>query len=120
MSQPIKVKEFSTFLRNRNKEQTDGLYTGVEFREKYLSELEIQDWWDDSAKKIVLDFEGVTTISPSWANEVFAYFTSKKFKNVDTQKIFNKIELKNISKVKLETIEMEIKDGYRGASFGLN
>ena len=66
MSQEIKVKEFSTFLRNRNKYQTDGLYTGIDFREKYLSELDSPDWWNDANKIITLDFEDVTTIGPSW------------------------------------------------------
>ena len=115
MDKTIEVKKFSTVLRNRNKEQTDGFFTGVEFRKEYLNELNTQSWWDDSMKSITLDFEGVSIVGPSWANEVFAYFT--KFENTNEKRILEKIKMKNISDVKLETIKIEIKDGYRGYSW---
>ena len=106
----IKVKVFSKILRNRNKNQTDGQNTGEDFRKKYLEELDSKDWWDDDNKKIILDFEDVITIGPSWANEVFAYFC--KF-NVDSKKFFEKIIIKNLSNIKEETIKTEIDGGHR-------
>lgn len=107
----IKVSEFSKILRNRNTLQTDGLNTGEDFREKYLKDQDNQEWWN-SDEVVCFDFSDILTLGPSWANEVFAYFT--KFKNVDEKKFFKKFTFKNISTVKLKTIQMEVRDGYRG------
>ncbi|HLD99860.1 MAG TPA: STAS-like domain-containing protein [Bdellovibrionota bacterium] len=85
-------------------------FTGVEFREQFLQDLESSEWWSDPKKTLVLDFAGVTRLGPSWANEVFAYYTKD---NRKPDEILQKIQLKNISPVKLETIQVELKNGYR-------
>jgi hypothetical protein len=107
----IKVSEFSKILRNRNSLQTDGLNTGEEFREKHLKEQDNQEWWNNE-EVVSFDFAEIITLGPSWANEVFAYFT--KFPNVNEKKFLKKFIFENISSVKLKTILMEVKDGYRG------
>ena len=57
---------------------------------------------------IVLNFSNVKRLGPSWANEVFAYFTRYS----SPERILKKIKLENISRVKRTTIEQEISTGY--------
>ncbi len=100
--------EFSPSLTNRDHLQRDGKFTGVEFREKYLIELDSSDQWENDAEFITLDFSNVKRLGPSWANEAFAYFT--KYQKPDF--ILKKINLKNISRVKLAIIKQEVETGY--------
>lgn len=101
-------KEFSTNLTNRDKLQRDGKFNGVDFRTKYLSELDNNELWNNDDTLIILDFGNVERLGPSWANEVFAYFS--KFGEQDL--VLKKIKLENISRVKLAIIEKEIETGY--------
>jgi len=105
----IKIsKEFHHRLVNRDKYQGNGKHTGKMFRDQFLKDLSQKTWWNEN-NTIVLDFEGVTTVGPSWANEVFAFYTSI----VDSkEEIFKKIIFENISDVKMETIEEEVGSGY--------
>ena len=100
--------QFSDSLTNRDEFQRDGKFTGVEFREKFLKELDNAEAWMDNNPFITLDFSNVKRLGPSWANEVFAFFT--KFAN--PKQILKKIVFKNISAVKLAIIEKEIETGY--------
>jgi hypothetical protein len=100
--------EFYHRLVNRDERQGDGTHTGTEFRKRYLSELDSQVWWDKSEQVIELNFSGVRTLGPSWANEVFAYFT--RYASPDD--ILERIRLGNISEVKLRIIKNELDSGH--------
>ena len=100
--------EFSPSLTNRDGLQRDGTFTGVEFREKYLNELDDEGLWENDEIFVVLDFSNVKRLGPSWANEVFAYFT--RFGT--PERVLKKIRLDNISRVKMATIKQEIDTGY--------
>lgn len=102
------AKEFSDYLVNRNERQGDGTKTGVEFRATFLKPLESDEWWNDDKETLVLDFDRVSTIGPSWANEVFAYYTDKH----SVGEIRSKILLKNLSPIKKEIVDIEIESGY--------
>lgn len=111
MSNPIKiVSDFSDTLINRDKDQGDGTFTGVDFREKYLKVADSEDWWKKKSDVITLDFEGVDTLGPSWTNEVFAFFTKY---DVDDKRVLERFNLINISSVKLALIKREITSGYK-------
>lgn len=101
-------EEFSASLTNRDHLQRDGTFTGVEFRNTFLMELDDDKQWEDNTTFITLDFSNVKRLGPSWANEAFAYFT----KYGKPELIFNKIKLVNISRVKLAIITKEIETGY--------
>lgn len=101
-------KEFSDSLTNRDSFQRDGRFTGVDFRESYLKELDGMEKWRDSEPYITLDFANVKRLGPSWANEVFAYFT----KYAKPSHIFAKIIFIHITPVKRAIIEKEIDTGY--------
>jgi len=100
--------EFSPSLTNRDKQQRDGTFTGVEFREKYLSALDVDDEWKDEKIFVELNFRDVKRLGPSWANEVFAYFT----KYGRPSQVLRKIKLVNISRVKEAIIQQELDTGY--------
>ena len=85
---------FSTRLVNSNNFHGDGTHTALEFRYKYLSELDSTNAWKDESTSVGLDFSKVVKISPSFANEAFAYFT--KYVGNDYKKIFSKIVFTNI------------------------
>lgn len=109
MKKTIRIaKEFSQYLFNRDSKQGDGTNTAVEFREKFLTDLESDAWWKDPNSSIVFDFEGVVTLGPSWANGVFAYYTCKH----SLSTITSKFEFINLSRVKMEVINFEIEAGY--------
>lgn len=101
-------EDFFPRLTNRDTRQRDGKYTAVEFREKYLSELDKEEAWKDDSLYINLDFKNVSKMGPSWANEVFAYFT----KYSRPEKVLDKIRLINISRVKKSIIKQELDSGY--------
>ncbi len=101
--------DFSPRLINRDKTQGDGRFSGVEFREKYLSGLEKKEMWKSNDVFITLDFEHVEKIGPSFANEVFAYFCQYV---KDKAQIHNKIKFQHITKVKMSIINEEINSGF--------
>ncbi len=101
-------KEFYHRLANRDDRQGDGKKTAVEFREKYLSDLDNSNVWKDDKEIIQLDFINVKKLGPSFANEAFAYFTQY----AQPERILKKIKLLNISKVKELIILQELKTGY--------
>lgn len=108
MTEKIEIaREFSGYLVNRNPRQGDGSNNGEQFREKFLKDLN-EDWWK-SERRLVFDFLGVRTLGPSWANEVFAFYTDK----YDRKLILKKFIFENISPVKLEIIHLEIESGYK-------
>ncbi len=101
-------KEFYSRLTNRDDKQRDGKYNGIEFRNKFLSGLYNDKAWKDDSVFIELDFSNVSKMGPSWANEVFAYFT----KYGTPSKVLQKIKIVNISRVKRSIIEQELEAGY--------
>lgn len=105
-------KDFSPTLTNRDKRQRDGKHTAIEFRDKFLSDLNNKEAWKDNNPFIELDFSHVSKMGPSWANEAFAYFT----KFVPPDKVRSKIVFKNISKVKSAIIDQELNAGYKTRS----
>lgn len=107
----VKIKDFSDFLINRDQYQGDGSFHAVEFRQKYLSNADDIEWWNIKSDVIELDFGGVDTLGPSWANEAFAYFAKYANKPND---IYKRFRFTNISPVKLALIKREIDSGYNG------
>jgi len=101
-------KEFFAQLTNRDCRQREGKHTAIEFRAKYLSELDSEEAWKGDDVFIELDFQNVIRMGPSWANEVFAYFTQY----ARPERILKKIRLINISRVKRSIIEQEIETGH--------
>lgn len=102
--------EFHYRLANRDKNQGDGKHTAVEFRKRYLDEIDNNDFWSAPRKFIVFDFVNVKKIGPSFANEAFAYFT----KYIDPKKILEAIEFRNTTKVQNAIILEELESGYKG------
>lgn len=103
-------KNFHYRLANRDERQGDGKHTAVEFRKKYLKELEEKPHlWKNGEPYIDFDFSEVKVIGPSFANEAFAYFT----KNHSPEEIMGKIKFSNISRVKELIIKEELESGYR-------
>ncbi len=105
------AKDFSPVLRNRNKYQTDGKFTAIEFRKKFLNELDSQEWWGNESKTISIDLSDIDTLGPSWVNEAFAYFARY---NINSEALFKKINFIGLDEVWKEIIEQEMKDGYSG------
>jgi hypothetical protein len=101
--------DFYHRLANRDPYQGDGKYHAVDFRHKYLSELDNEQAWKTHDAFVQLDFSNVKKIGPSFANEAFGYFT----KYATPKQILNKIILKNIKKVSLMIIEEELEAGYK-------
>ncbi len=102
--------DFYHRLANRDERQGDGRHNAVEFRKKYLKGLDDPAAWENDDVYIVLDFSNVKKLGPSFANEAFAYFT-RYSKNKSLVK--KKINFINISKVKEETIDVELESGYK-------
>ena len=100
--------EFYYRLANRDENQGDGKKTAIEFREKYLRDLDDKAAWQVSDPFIILDFTNVKKIGPSFANEAFAFFT----KYATPEKILKKIILKNTTNVQQSIIEEELEAGY--------
>jgi len=103
--------DFYHRLTNRDYNQGDGKHTAaVDFRNKFLKELDSEDAWKNPEKKIILDFKEVKKIGPSFANEAFGYFT----KYAEPGTIFKVIEIKNASNVQLEIIKIELDSARSG------
>ena len=95
---------FSTWLVNRNKHQGDGTNTAEDFVDLLCSlgvgEVE---WWMSRNTELVLDFEGVDTISPGFFNELVWSFSQ-----VGKEDFLKKFKFINLSPVKKEILELEI------------
>lgn len=102
-------KDFDPILTNRDERQRDGKYNAIDFRKKFLSDLDNEEAWKNDSLTIVIDFSNVSKMGPSWANEAFAYFT----KYAKPNKIIKKIVFENISRVKLAIIKQELEAGYK-------
>jgi hypothetical protein len=103
-------KDFYHRLANRDQFQGDGKHTAVEFRNKYLLELDNKAAWSYPEQFIELDFQNVNKIGPSFANEAFGYF----MKYTDPQGFIRKVKFSNISEVHLMIIEEELESGFKG------
>ena len=103
-------EDFYHRLTNRNKEQGDGKHTAVDFREKYLSDLDDKNAWVNDDVFIELDFSNVTKIGPSFANEAFAYFTQY----ASPEKILRKISIRNATVVQKMVIKEELESNKSG------
>lgn len=101
-------KEFYHRLANRDQRQGDGRNNAVQFRERYLSELDSVEAWKDDTTYIILDFENVKIIGPSFANEAFGYFTIY----ANPEKILKRILFEGVSTVQKGIIETELQAGY--------
>ena len=102
-------EDFYHRLTNRNKEQGDGKHTAVDFREKYLSDLDDKNAWVNDDVFIELDFSNVTKIGPSFANEAFAYFTQY----ASPEKILKKISIKNATVLQKMIIKEELESAVK-------
>jgi len=104
----IKMKDHSPYLRFRNEYQrfSEKDKTAKDFikENKFLHTKEF--WENDDV--VVMDFEGVKTVSPGWANEVFAEMA--KWASIELFE--KKIKLDNIHKVHRMIIEVEFKAGH--------
>lgn len=106
------VKNFGTTeLTNRDKLQRDGVFNGRQFREEFLSSYDNAEYWKSKTIEFVeIDFSDVIKLGPSWANEVFAYFT----KFAKPERVLEVINPTGLSPVKKAIIELEVTKGYRG------
>jgi hypothetical protein len=103
-------KEYFYRLANRDKNQGDGTHNAEQFRKKYLSEFDSPEEWRIGKREITFDFTSVEILGPSFANEAFAYFT----KYASPENILKRFHFINISEVKMDTINEELTEGYRG------
>lgn len=103
-------KEFYHRLTNRDEYQADGQHTAVDFRKKYLSDLDKAEAWTKSGELIILDFANVKKIGPSFAHEAFGYF----MKYTDPAGFVKKVKLTNISDVFKMIIEVELESAFKG------
>jgi hypothetical protein len=104
-------QEFYHRLANRDKYQGDGKHTAVDFRTRYLSELDNKEAWAKSDKFIVFDFQNVKKIGPSFANEAFGYF----MKYTNPERFLEKVMFTNISDVHRLIIKEELESGFKGS-----
>ena len=104
-------KVFFHKLANRNHLQGDGKHTAIEFRNKFLKDLDTDEWWLNPNLRIELDFGNVELIGPSWANEIFAYYLTK---GLNKKQVLEKIICLNLTKTKTVIINRELDQGYRG------
>lgn len=102
------AEEFSNRLVNRNRYQGDGSYHAIDFRKRFLSDLDRDAEWSSSDPFVELDFQNVRKIGPSFANEAFAYFM--KYAKTK-ERFFEKIKMKNESRVQRIIIEEELDAG---------
>jgi len=99
------AKQFATHLKyGVPLDDNERGRSGLEFRERFLKELDNPDAWKNKDPFIVLDFEGVKRISPSFAYVGFAYFR----KYAPAERIEKKIHKVNLSPIKRFTIDLEV------------
>jgi len=101
-------KDFYHRLANRDMNSGDGKHTALEFRKKYLHDLDIPSAWTNCDPFIIFDFANVDVIGPGFANTAFAHFVCY----APPFTVLQKIRFVNITKVKRAIIEEEIKGAY--------
>ena len=113
---PINVgSQFYPSLVNRDKQQGEGIFTAIQFRNKFMLECLQAEWWKDLNSQIVFNFKSVNEISSPWANEAFAYFMDPAIGfNIGLRKFLSKIKFEGISSVHKQLIIKELENGYRG------
>ncbi len=102
--------DFYHRLANRDNHQGDGLHNAIEFREKYLSELDNKNVWSSGREFITLDFINVKKIGPSFANAAFGHF----MQHTDPSTFLKVVKFINITDVHLLIIKAELDSGYLG------
>ncbi len=100
--------DFYFRLANRNEFQGDGKHHAVEFRNRYLKELDNKEIWKKKEEYCKFDFTNVKKIGPSFANEAFAYF----MKYTDPETFLEKVRIIHTSTIQHLIIEIELKAGY--------
>jgi len=103
-------KDFYHRLANRDERQGDGKHTAIQFRKKYLSDLDNAQAWKEESEPLIFDFSNVKKIGPSFANEAFGYFT----RYVTPEAFYKKVRFINISNVQKMIIDEELRSGYTG------
>ncbi len=101
-------QDFYPRLANRDQKQGDGKHTAIEFRKRFLRELDDESAWKQLDPFIVLDFRHIRKIGPSFANEAFAYFTQY----ASPEMILKKIKFENLTEVQRSIIQEELEAGY--------
>jgi len=101
-------KEFGENLINRDKQQGDGKAGAIEFRTRYLFALDNKGVWENDDQYIILNFQNVKRLGPSFSNEAFAYFT----KYAKPERIRRKIKFINLDIVQESILDLELKNGY--------
>ncbi len=96
---------FSPRLTNRDPNQGDGKNTAIEFRTRYLSELDDPQVWLSPTLRIRLDFANVVRLGSSFANEAFGYFV----RHARPEAILKVIQFVNTTNVQMTMIEQELR-----------
>ena len=100
------VEEFWDELSNT---AIAGKRTGAFLRELFMEHMDNQKFWDNvNSPAIRFDFTGVRKITPSFANDAFAYFT----KYANATKVLKVIEFVNITNIKRAIINLEVEQGH--------
>lgn len=103
----VTVQDFGTHLYARYSHL--GSCSAEEFRRKHLHRfLGSKQWWEGDGV-LTLDFSGVDTVGPGWANEAFAFYAPYA---PDRESFDRKVTFVNISPVKRSIVEREIDDGF--------
>jgi hypothetical protein len=85
------------------------LVSGHAFRKVFLSSYDNKGVWNkEYIPVITLNFQEVVTLSPSFANEAFAYF--RKYGSI--KQVLGAFRFVNITKMQRAVIEYEIMVGY--------
>lgn len=101
-------KQFYPRLANRDQNQGDGTMNAVEFRKRFLLDLDNEEAWRTEEPHVLFDFINVEKIGPSFANEAFAYFT----KYTNPERVRKVILFENESNVQRSIIDTELSAGY--------
>ena len=104
-------KEFGARLANRDSSVGDGKCTAIQFRRKYLKDLDNQAAWKENWEPfITFDFSTVKKMSPGWANEAIGYFTQY----ASDEHVLSRIKFINLSPVMLSILKEEVHYCYKG------
>lgn len=76
----------------------------VQFRDKFLNFLDHPDAWGDHHTKVVLNFENIRNMTPSFCKEAIAYFR----KYASAEKILSVIKMINLTPIQRMTMELEL------------
>ena len=104
----IKIAYFGTVLCSRFRYLINGETSAEKFFKDFLKEdMEHPAWWDDD-EPLVLDFEGVETLSPTWCHELVWNMVEGN-ETVTERSFRERVKFVNMSKVKRETMDTEIR-----------